>query len=145
MSHPSGTGRQSLASGDFAPFRGFAGVTDYRNALATSRPDTLVAAGMPPLLLVDEEEASELKIPDDIILRDLNGKNIALMHIEEKFKTDVVAPAKLFGNADDRNIVVAGPIEIVRVETGSDAEVIAGGMPSGCAEEAAETGRRKIL
>lgn len=64
-----------------------------------------------PAFPVEEEELEEVAIPGDAILRDVDGKNIALIHIRRKVELETPVPAS------EGLIAVAGAIEIVRLET----------------------------
>ena len=104
---------ERLAAGACLPFEGFAGEFDYRDFLAESLFSGSVSSRALPLLAVEWEDADEVDIPDDVILRDTDGRNIALLHLREKFRID------------GDGVAVAGDIDIIRIENG-----IGGSIPS---------------
>lgn len=127
-----------LTRGDYAPFGGFAGEVDYRSVVGTGRLDEGAAPGISPLLTLDEEDASDVEIADKIILRDVDGKNIALIHLSEKFRIDRKLLEDLFKRAgepgraltgalaDGGDIAVAGDIYIISSQFGTEAHIPAG-------------------
>ena len=105
---------ERLAAGAYLPFEGFAGEFDYRNSPADFKLSGSVSSRALPLLAVEWEDADGADIPgDDLILRDNDGKNIALLHLREQFRLD----------GDD--VAIAGDIDIIRIENG-----IGGSIPS---------------
>ena len=117
-----------IAHGAYSPLTGFIGEEDYESIITNGRLSSGVAWTIPILLLVEDDEAERLKIRDDVILRDNDGKNIALLHLGEIFKidreelaqrvwqtTDMKHPGvkNLF---DEGDTALAGTIDVVRLE-----------------------------
>ncbi len=81
-----------------------------------------------PLLMISDDEGENLEVPSEVILRDRNGKNIALMHLTEKFRIDAgslkpiaarhheLVPLITEYLLHDCGLAIAGDIEIVNVE-----------------------------
>ena len=107
--------------------RGFAARKDYEETVNALRSGNVFTVA-PPLILISEDEGENLKVPCEVILRDRNGKNIALMHVTEKFSIDIgslelitarneelvslIREYLLFGY----DLAIAGDIEVVNVE-----------------------------
>ena len=68
--------------------RGFAARKDYEETVNALRSGNVFTVA-PQLILISEDEGENLKVPCEVILRDRNGKNIALMHVTEKFSIDI--------------------------------------------------------
>lgn len=71
-------------------------------------------SGSHPVVTINREDAEELGITSEMIIRDLNGKRLALVHVRETRSTD------------SGDVVVAGDIEIVRIEDGQASRAGAG-------------------
>jgi ATP sulfurylase len=79
----------------------------------------------PMLLLVDEENAEKLDIDLEILLRDRNGKNLAILHLKEKFAIDKDdEKIKKFLTStpahqqilDEGDIALSGRIEVITLQ-----------------------------
>lgn len=117
-----------LAQGAYAPLRGFVGETDYRSIVATGHLSNGVPFEIPLILPVDEEDADEVEIHHDVVLRDRDGRNIALMHLSEKFRIDTEelsdrivksggpGSARMESLTDEGDFALAGSIDILRIE-----------------------------
>ncbi len=106
---------------------GFSGGEDYEdalNVLLSGNPVQMIR----PLLMISDDEGEDLNVRTEVILRDLDGKNIALMHLTEKFRIDI-EPLKLIAPRDEElvplireyllygyDLAIAGDIDVVTVE-----------------------------
>lgn len=107
--------------------RGFAGRNDYEEILDVLRSGNAFPMAR-PLLMISDDDGENLEAPCEVILRDRDGKNIALMHLTEKFKIDIES-LKLFSALNEElaalireyilfgcDLAIAGDIEVVNVE-----------------------------
>jgi ATP sulfurylase len=117
----------TLASGNGDVARAFAGRKEYEHVFAALRAGKILLR-LQPLLIVDEDEEAALDVPGEVILRDLNGKNIALMHLSEKFRIDADYLKLIVEKNEDSDtliheylrcgygLAIAGDIELVSTE-----------------------------
>lgn len=118
-----------IANGAYSPLTGFVGEQDYRSIITNGRLGNGLAWTIPILLLVEKEEVESLKISDSIILRDNDGKNIAVLHLDEIYEIDKEELAqKVWQTTDTKHpgvkilfdegeIALAGQVDVVRLET----------------------------
>ncbi|MCL4511143.1 MAG: sulfate adenylyltransferase [Bacteroidetes bacterium] len=121
-----------IANGAYSPLVGFVGEHDYKSIIMNGRLSNGLAWTIPILLLVEDEQAEQLKINDDIVLRDRDGKNLALLNLDEIFRIDKDELAQRVWKTTDRNhpgvknlfdegdVALAGVIDVVRLEGRSD-------------------------
>ncbi|MGO9482513.1 MAG: sulfate adenylyltransferase [Candidatus Kryptoniota bacterium] len=117
-----------IANGAYSPLAGFVGERDYRSIVENGRLSNGLAWTIPILLLVDDDDAERLKVDNDVILRDNDGKNIAVLHLEEIFKIDKEELARRVWRTtdvkhpgvknlyDEGDTALAGSIDVVRLE-----------------------------
>ncbi|MBI3111803.1 MAG: sulfate adenylyltransferase [Ignavibacteriales bacterium] len=120
-----------ISNGGYSPLTGFLTEKEYTSIIHTGRLTNGLAWTIPILLLTDREEAEHLTVGQEVLLRDRDGKNLALLHLEEIFQpdkqdlarrvwrtTDLKHPGvkNLF---DEGGVALAGSIDIVRLENGS--------------------------
>lgn len=84
-----------IAVGAFSPLQGFMGKADYDNVLQNMRLANGLPFSIPVTLAVIADQAAELKEGQDVLLQDSKGKNVAVLHLEEKFKQDKEKEAQL--------------------------------------------------
>ena len=123
-----------LGGGAFDPLKGFVGREDYRSV---TRNGTLAygrGCSIPVPLLVENEFAVEFGAQAEIALRDMNGKNVAVLTPVEFFPIDTYSLRLFFESRAgsryshlrdlplDGNVEVAGRIDIIRFETSAPLE-----------------------
>jgi len=78
----------NIAQGVFSPLEGFMLQDDFLNVLHEMRLTTDVPWTIPIVLDVSPEEIPDVKVGDDVALKDRDGKVLALLHIEEIYGYD---------------------------------------------------------
>ncbi len=76
---------EMLAIGAFTPLDGFMGRDEVDSVVKHSRLPNGLMWGIPIVLLVRADEASSVKVNDDVALCDQGGRTIAVMRVAEKF------------------------------------------------------------
>ncbi|HUI30526.1 MAG TPA: sulfate adenylyltransferase [Candidatus Acidoferrales bacterium] len=121
-----------IASGAYSPLTGFIGEGNYRNIIENGRLTNGLAWTIPILLLVEDEEADRLKVSDQVVLRDNDGKNIAILQLSEIFKVNKEELARMVWQTtdtkhpgvknlfDEGDTALAGSIDVVRLEAHRD-------------------------
>ena len=90
-----------ILDGSFSPLNGFMSEADYASVLETMRLENGKLFPIPIVLDVNEQFSQRLNIDDEIILRDKEGFQIALMNVESIWKPDLEREAKLtYGTID---------------------------------------------
>jgi ATP sulfurylase/adenylyl-sulfate kinase len=117
-----------ISNGAYSPLTGFVGERDYRSIVNDGRLSNGLAWTIPILLLVEEIEIERISVGDDVILRDNDGKNIALLHLNEVFridkeelalkvwKTKDMAHPGVKTLLDEGNVALAGEVDVLRLE-----------------------------
>jgi sulfate adenylyltransferase/3'-phosphoadenosine 5'-phosphosulfate synthase len=77
-----------IATGGYSPLTGFVDHRAYRSIITHGRLSSGLAWTIPILLLVHDDERDAVRGGDEILLRDTNGKNLALLHVEDLFTVD---------------------------------------------------------
>ena len=123
---------EMIANGAYSPLTGFVGEQDYKSIITNGRLSSGLAWTIPIFLLVEDNEVERLRISNDVILRDNDGKNISVLHLSEIFKIDKVELASRVWQTTDINhpgvrnvfdegdIALAGSIDVVRLEAPHD-------------------------
>ncbi len=118
-----------IANGAYSPLTGFVGEKDYRSIINNGRLVSGLAWAIPILLLIEKEDADCLKISDEVILRDDDGKNIAVLHLDEIYRIDKEEMAQKIWQTtdmkhpgvkmlfDEGGVALAGQVDVVRLET----------------------------
>lgn len=111
-----------LATGAYSPLSGFMNSDQYQSVLAEQRLISGIAWAVPITLPVSNETATNLSEGQDVTLQDDEGRNVAVLRVEEIFKSNKAMETEcLFGAADLSNpgvlrireqgeILLAGPI-----------------------------------
>jgi sulfate adenylyltransferase len=111
-----------LATGAYSPLTGFMNSEQYESVLARKRLISGSAWAIPITFPVSTETAKNLSEGQDVTLQDVEGRNVALLRIEEIFKANKSMETEcLYGAADLSNpgvlriseqseILLAGPI-----------------------------------
>lgn len=95
-----------LANGAFSPLDRFMSEADYRNVVHNMRLANGTLFPLPITLPV--EPSDELKVGQDIVLRDRKNNMLAILSIEEMYEWDRHELAsKVFGTNDSRHPIVA--------------------------------------
>jgi sulfate adenylyltransferase len=117
---------ENIASGVFSPLEGFMGEAEYRNVLNHMRLSDDLPWPIPVVLDAEKEEAKELKIGQEVILRNEGNEPIALLHLEEKYEYDREEMAeKVFQTKDTahpgvakvkgmKDVLLAGKIDLIQ-------------------------------
>lgn len=82
-----------LLNGAFAPLKGFMNKQDYESVCISMRLTDGSLWPVPVVLDVTENFASVIKAGDSVALRDLEGKMIAVLHVEDVWAADKQAEA----------------------------------------------------
>ncbi len=91
---------ENICRGVFSPLEGFLDRNDYLNVLEEMRLSNDIPWTIPIILDVSQEDINDLKEGDDVLL-EYNGKNIALMNIEEIYQWDKKEYARhIYGTTD---------------------------------------------
>jgi sulfate adenylyltransferase len=118
---------ENIATGVFSPLEGLMGKADYQNVLHQMSLANDLPWTIPILLDVRREEAKKLEEGQDVLLATLNGKPVAILHLEEKYEYDKEEMAeKVFGTKDPahpgvakvgrmKDILLAGPVDLLEV------------------------------
>ncbi len=77
-----------IATGGYSPLTGFVDHREYRSIITHGRLSSGFAWTIPILLLVNDDERDAIRGRDEVLLRDINGKNLALLHVEGLFTVD---------------------------------------------------------
>jgi sulfate adenylyltransferase len=111
-----------LATGAYSPLSGFMNSEQYETVLAEKRLISGIAWAIPITFPVSTETAKNLSEGQDVTLQDVEGRNVAILRIEEIFKANKLMETEcLYGAADLSNpgvlrireqseILLAGPI-----------------------------------
>jgi sulfate adenylyltransferase len=111
-----------LATGAYSPLTGFMNSEQYQSVLAEQRLISGIAWAIPITLPVSTEIANNLSEGQDVTLQDREGRNVALLRIEEIFKSNKAMETEcLYGAVDlshpgvvriheQGEILLAGPI-----------------------------------
>lgn len=77
---------ENIATGLFSPLEGFMTEEDYNNVLDEMRLKDGTVWPIPIVLSVKKETADELKIGEDILIKNHeNGKEYAILHLKDKY------------------------------------------------------------
>ncbi len=79
---------ENIATGVYSPLDGFIGRADFRNVLNEMRLRNDLPWTIPIVLDADHEEAARLREGEDILLKSMSGRPVAILHLEEKYEFD---------------------------------------------------------
>ncbi len=105
----------SLASGRSGLRASLPGEDAFDSKTATLQSGGMDNSDLSPAILADEEELEDLALQTDAILRDIDGKNLALIHLTEKFKLETINLP-----AEQGMLAIAGAIQIIRADSVSN-------------------------
>jgi len=97
-----------LMNGGFSPLRGFMGPADYEGVCNEMRLADGTLWPIPITLDVSAEVAKDLDPEDVLVLRDLEGTMLGVLHVTEVWQPDLEAEAKrVFGTDSEEHPAVA--------------------------------------
>lgn len=79
---------ENIADGIFSPLKGFLGKQDFENVVKNGRLSNGLAWTIPIVLDVNETTAKKMKESGDVILKNHEGIEVAILHVEETFLFD---------------------------------------------------------
>ncbi|MDE1830623.1 MAG: sulfate adenylyltransferase, partial [Thaumarchaeota archaeon] len=98
---------ENIADGIFSPLEGFLLREDFDNVVTKGRLANGLPWTIPIVLDVDKETAAKMKDAKDVGLS-VNGKNFAVLHVEEVYTFDKNTTAKgVYGTTDEKHPGVA--------------------------------------
>lgn len=115
---------QCIGIGALSPLTGFMNEEDYQSVVETMRLANGTVWSLPITLAVNEEQAAQLCIGEEIALEDRQGQIHAVMKIESMYEPDMFSEAeKVYKTTDEAhpgvaylyrrpNIYVGGPIDV---------------------------------
>ncbi len=96
-----------ILNGGFSPLKGFLNKKDYDSVLKNMRLADGSLWPMPITLDISDEISNKLSQGDKLVLRDMEGFPLAILHIEDMWKPDLKAEAKsVFGTVDETHPAV---------------------------------------
>ena len=96
-----------ILNGGFSPLKGFLNKKDYDSVLKNMRLVDGTLWPMPITLDITNEISDKLSQGDKLVLRDLEGFPLAVLHIEDIWKPNLKAEAKsVFGTVDETHPAV---------------------------------------
>lgn len=123
---------EMIAIGAFSPIEGFMGKADVQSVMDNMKLANGHAWGI-PILLPAGEHYDEIKVGDEVALRDESNRLLAIIKVEEKFELDMNELGQKCFNATDENHpglnaikrggnkFIAGPIEMINRPLRTDA------------------------
>jgi len=118
---------ENIAAGVYSPLEGFMGSGDFQAVLSGMRLQNDLPWTIPIVLDVDRQTASPLKAGEEVLLRAEDGREIALMRVDEKYEYAKEETAeKVFGTADPahpgvakvirmKDVLLSGPVDLIAV------------------------------
>jgi sulfate adenylyltransferase len=98
---------ENISDGIFSPLEGFLLREDFEKVITKGRLASDLPWTIPIVLDVDKETAKKMKDAKDVALS-VNGKNFAVLHVEEIYTFDKNATAKgVYGTTDEKHPGVA--------------------------------------
>lgn len=76
---------ENIADGIFSPLEGFLGQEDFESVISRGRLANNLAWTIPIVIDVDEQMATKIKDLDKVLLKNPQGQEIAILHVEEIF------------------------------------------------------------
>ena len=99
---------ENIADGIFTPLEGFLGRQDFESVVSRGRLADDLPWTIPIVLDVDEQASSAVRDAGDVLLRDPQGADVAVLHAEEAYAFDKKATAQgVYGTADPAHPGVA--------------------------------------
>jgi sulfate adenylyltransferase/3'-phosphoadenosine 5'-phosphosulfate synthase len=116
---------EMIAIGAFSPLTGFAGARDYDSILDRMRLSSGHVWPIPITLAVGAEDGDRLAVGQPVALHDQGGQLVAILFLEEKYRSDPAREAlSVYGTTDEAHpgvgvlyrqgpILLAGPVTLV--------------------------------
>jgi sulfate adenylyltransferase len=99
---------EMISTGVFSPLTGFMVSEDYESVVETMRLKNGLVWSLPITLPVDEEEAGDIRVGEEIALADGTGRILATMIVEDRYSYDKEREARqVFGTTNDEHPGVA--------------------------------------
>ena len=99
---------EMIATGAMSPLEGFMNRSDYDSCLDNKTLANGLPWTIPIVKAISDEEKSKLKKESEIALKDLNGRTLAILWVEDIFPHDKQKHAALvYGTEDDKHPGVA--------------------------------------
>jgi len=96
-----------ILNGGFSPLKGFLNKNDYDSVVKDMRLADGTLWPMPITLDITKEISEKLSQGDKLVLRDMEGFPIAILHIEDIWKPDLKEEAQsVFGTVDETHPAV---------------------------------------
>lgn len=123
---------EMIAIGAFSPLEGFMGKADVQSVMDNMKLANGLAWGI-PILLPAGDYYDQIKVGDEVALRDQSNRLLAVIKVEEKFELDMNELGQKCFNATDENHpglnaikrggnkFIAGPIEMINRPLRTDA------------------------
>lgn len=117
---------ENIADGIFSPIEGFLLQHDFESVVSKGRLSNGIPWTIPIVLDADKQTATKMKDTHDVNLKNPEGNDFAILHIEEVYNFDKNATAKgIYGTTDPkhpgvaktlamRDFLVGGKIDYVR-------------------------------
>src|SRR5437879_5467228 len=117
---------ENIADGIFSPLEGFLLQQDFESVVSKGRLSNGIPWTIPIVLDVDKKIATEMKDSRDVNLKDPEGNDFAILHVEEVYSFDKNSTAKkVYGTTDPthpgvaktlamHDFVVGGKIDYIR-------------------------------
>ena len=129
-----------LAVGAFSPLRGFMNEADFHSVLDTLRLADGTLFPIPITLPVDDR--LDIKLGDDIALRDRKRNILAIMRVQDRYEWDLKeTAAKVFGKYDTRHPIIAEMHRWGKVNVAGEAACAAAAAAPGLRGAAPHAGR----
>lgn len=104
---------ENIADGIFSPLEGFVTKNDFDAIVSKGRLADDTPWTIPIVLDLDEKTANESKQAGDILIKDPNGSDIAIMHVEEIYRYDKETMCKgVYGTTDPAHPGVAKTLKM---------------------------------
>jgi sulfate adenylyltransferase len=99
---------ENIADGIFSPIEGFLLQQDFESVVSKGRLSNGIPWTIPIVLDVDKQTATKMKDAHDVNLKNPEGNDFAILHIEEMYNFDKNATAKgIYGTTDLKHPGVA--------------------------------------
>ena len=79
---------ENIADGIFSPLEGFLNQQDFESVVSRGRLANDVAWTIPIVLDVDEDTSKKIKDAGDVLLKNPEGTEVAILHVEDVFSFD---------------------------------------------------------
>ena len=92
---------ENIADGIFSPLEGFLGKSDFQSVVSRGRLENDLAWTIPIVLDVDKQTGDQIQKAGTILLKDSQGVEIAILHVDEVYSFDKEKTAQgVYGTVD---------------------------------------------